>query len=234
MQKFQDEDYSEAEKDFRIVTLQFQGTAFADDAQFYLGECQFMREQYVMAAYEYEVLIRTMPTSKLVPRARHRRALCYYNLSPESYRDQDYTKKAIDEFQAFIEYFPTDTLAAGAAEKIRELIEKLAKKEYDNGILYMRMESYKAATYCFDVVLEKYHDTPYAEKALLKKTEALYFRKRYSEAKTAIDRYLEKYPDGESREEAEKLRNDIVTKLAGGEDNTAKDRQTSPNPIKQY
>ena len=232
-QLFQEEDYLEAEKEFRIITLQYPGTALADDAQFFLGECRFLHEEYILAAYEYDMLLRTMPTSEYVSRARYRKSQCYYNLSPESFRDQENTRKAIDEFQAFLEYFPTDTLAPHAATRIQELNEKLAKKEYDNGELYFQMGSYRSAAYYFDLVLEKYHDTPFAEQAQLKKAEVGFLRKRYSEAKLDIDLFFEKYPNSSYLLEAEKLRSDIDTQLSGAREGTSKERSTSPNPIKQ-
>lgn len=234
MKYFQEGDYVEAEKEFRVVVLQFQGTALADDAQFYLGECQYLRGQYILAAYEYEVLLRTMPTSEYVPRARFRRAMCYYNQSRESYRDQTETKKAIDEFQAFLEYHPTDTLAHEAAAKIQELNTKLAKKEFDNGVLYMKMESYRAAIIYFDFVLEKFHDTPYAEEAQLKKAEAFLLRKRPSEALAEIDRYLQRYPNGNHRGEAQKLRETILTQLGAQRDSSSVNRLVTPNSVKQF
>ena len=234
MQKFHDEDYLDAEKDFRVVTLQFQGTAFSDDAQYYLGECRFMREEYILAAYEYDVLIRSMPLSEYVSRARFRKAMCYYNLSPASYRDQDYTKKAIDELQGFLEYFPGDTLAPVAAQKIQELINKLAQKEFDNGMTYMRMENYRAATLCFEFVLEKYHDTPFADQAQMRKSEALFRRKRYAEAKAEIDRFFEKYPKSEHQSQAEQLRREIVAKLSENTESTPKAQPLSPSSVKQY
>jgi outer membrane protein assembly factor BamD len=100
---FKDENYLDAYEEFRIVTLQFQGSTFADQAQFDMGECRYRREEYVLAAYEYDVLVRTMPTSKYVPQARYQRAMCYYRLSPASYLDQTYSRQAVDEFQSFIE-----------------------------------------------------------------------------------------------------------------------------------
>lgn len=224
MKKFIDEDYLEAFEDFRIVALQYQGSALADDAQFYLGESRFKREEYILAAYEYEVLTRTMPTSAYVGKARFKRALCYSNLSPKSYLDQEYTKRAIDEFQSFIEYHPTDSLVSSAEEKIRELNTKLAKKEFENGTNYMTMEYYKAAIISFDHILEKYHDTPYAEQAQLKKAEALYWRNRLVEASQEIEKFLMKYPSSSFKADAEKLRQDIVDKSAQKNSSISKDK----------
>jgi outer membrane protein assembly factor BamD len=212
MALFKDGNYLEAYEEYRIVTLQYQGSTFADEAQFDMGECRYRREEYVLAAYEYDVLVRTMPTSKYVPRARYQRAMCYYRLSPASYLDQTYSRQAVDEFQSFIEYHPTDSLVTQAEAKISELNMKLAKKEYENGITYIHMEYYKAALASFDHVLEKYHDTPYAEQAQYKRAEVLLLRKRVSEAKAEIEKFFAKYPNSPLKTDAEKLQKDILSR----------------------
>lgn len=209
---FKEENYLEAYEEFRIVTLQYQGSTFADEAQFDMGECRFRREEYVLAAYEYDVLARTMPTSKYVPRSRYQRAMCYYRLSPASYLDQTYSRQAVDEFQSFIEYHPTDSLVTQAEAKIAELNTKLAQKEYENGITYIHMQYYKAALASFDHVLEKYHDTPYAEQAQYKKAEVLLLRNRVSEAKAEIEKFFVKYPNSPLKANAEKLQKDILSR----------------------
>lgn len=214
MKEFNKENYLEAIEEFKVVSLQYQGSKVADSAQFYLAESRYLREEYILAAFEYDLLLSTMPSSIFAPRARFQRATCYYELSPKSSLDQNYTKKAIDEYQEFLEYHPTDTLASLAGQRISELNTKLAKKDYENGMTYMHMEYYKAATYYFDQVLEKYHDTQYAEMALLKKVEALSYRKKYADAKEAIDRFFEKYPDSTLKSDASKMRRDIETKLS--------------------
>lgn len=209
MKKFQEGDYLEAIDNFKIVTLQFQGSRYADVAQFYMGECRFRREEYVLAAYEYEQLLKLMPHSPYCSKALFQQATSYYKLSPSSYLDQEYTRKAIDTYQAFLEYYPTDSLATVAEERIKELNTKLAKKEYENGIIYMKMRYYRSAAYYFDIVLNKYHDTQYAEPALLKKAEALYYRKKYDEAEQTVKKFIEKYPTSSSIADAYKLMENI-------------------------
>lgn len=213
--KFDNRDFLEAIEDFTAITLQFPGSSVADDAQFYLGECRFQREEYVLAAYEYETLKKSMPASPLIPMAQYKIGLCYYKLSPKSSLDQNYTKKAIDEFQNFLEYFPTHTLAADAEAKILELNNRLAKKDYDTAVLYMKMENYKAATYYFDSVLEKFHDSEYAERAHFGKLEALVARKKYEDAKIEAEKFLAKYPNSEFKASVQSLRDDIDQHLKG-------------------
>jgi len=97
---FDDEDYLDAIDQFNVITLQHQGSAYADDAQFYLGESRFERGEFLLAAFEYQQLKRSMPASPFVPQAQYRLALSYYNLAPKPPLDQQYTLKAIDEFLA--------------------------------------------------------------------------------------------------------------------------------------
>ncbi|MCX6135189.1 MAG: outer membrane protein assembly factor BamD [Ignavibacteriales bacterium] len=207
-----DESYLDAYEEFRIVTLQYQGSTFADQAQFFMAECRYRREEYVLAAYEYDVLVRTMPTSKYVPQARFQRAMCYYRLSPASYLDQTYTRQAVDEFQSFIEYHPTDSLVTQAEAKISELNMKSARKEFENGITYIHMEYYKAAVTSFDHVLEKYHDTPYAEQAQYKKAEVMLMRNKVSEAKAEVEKFLLKYPNSTLKSDALDLQKRILSR----------------------
>ena len=228
MKAFKNEDYQAAIEEFKVVSLQYQGSKVADSAQYYMAESRYLREEYILAAFEYDILIRYMTSSIFVSRSRFRRATCFFNLSPKSHLDQNYSRKAIDEYQAFLEYHPADTLAPFAEERIIELNTKLAKKDYESGMTYMHMEYYKAATYYFDLVLEKYHDTQYAEPALLKKAEALTKRKKYADAKEAVNKFLAKYPTSTMKSDADRLCADIETKII--EDKAQK--QKKPEPIK--
>lgn len=216
MKQFNDGDYLEAINDFQIVKLQFPGSRVADTAQYYLGECYFKREEYLLAAGEYQTLKRNFPASKLAPQAQYQIGLCYYHLSPKSALDQKYTDRAIDELQAFIEYNPTNPLVKDAEEKIQELNTRLAKKLYDIADVYMTMEYYRSAAIYFEAVIEKYHDTPYAEPALLGEVKALVARRHYEEARKEIGKFLDRYPNSDRRGEAEALKNDIDDHLTGG------------------
>ena len=214
MTKFNREDYLEAAEDFKTVTVQYPGSSYADSAQFFIGECRFRREEFILAASEYDLLVRTMPSSPLVIKARYKKAMSNYELSPKSELDQKFTKEAIDDFQTFIEYYPADSLAKVAAAKINELNNKLAKKEYDNGKLYLRLEYYKSAISYFDLVLDRYHDSDYADDALLGKARALRERHDYTAALDAINLFFQKYPSSDLKNDAETLKSNIEADIA--------------------
>lgn len=213
---FEKGDYLDAINEFTVITLQYQGSQFAADAQYYLGECRFMRGEYLLSAFEYGVLKRSYPASARVPEAQYKLALSYYNLSPRPSLDQQYTAKAIDEFQSFIEYYPSNPLAADADAKIKELNNKLAKKLYEAARQYVTLEHTKAAIKYFDDLIERYHDTDYAPLAYLDKVELLIGRKRYAEATEELERFLARYPNSVLRGRADELKSRLEKESRGG------------------
>ncbi len=202
---FDNGDYLEAIGEFTILTLQYQGSAVAGDAQFYLAESRYERGEFLLASYEYQTLRRNMPASPRVPEAMYKLGVSYYNLAPKSRLDQQYTKRAIEELQAFVEYYPTSEFVPDASSKIQELNSRLAKKEYDAAVLYATMEYSKSALLYFDTVIEKYHDTEYAPLAYLAKAEIHIAKKRFSEAKAEVTKFLEKFPNSVLRSRADAL-----------------------------
>ncbi len=210
---FDNGDYLDAANEFTVITLQYQGSAVAGDAQFYLAECRFKRGEFLLASFEYQTLRRNMASSPKAPEAMYKLGLSYYYLSPRSRLDQQYTKRAIDELQAFVEYYPNNEFVPEASEKIRELTLRLAKKDYDTAQLYTTMEYTKSALLYYDNVIEKYHDTEYAPLSYLAKTELLLQRKRFREAKTEITKFIEKYPNSVLRTRANTLNDQIDAEL---------------------
>jgi outer membrane protein assembly factor BamD len=210
MKKIEDNDYFDAINDFNIVKLQYPGSNVADSAQYMLAECRLRREEYLLAAEEYTSFRKNYPSSSLDTVALYKVALCYYYIAPKVALDQKYSKRAIDEFQAFIEYYPASSLVKDAEEKISELNDRLAQRDYDDAELYMRLEYFKAATHYYDNVIDRYHDTKFAEPALLGKIKSLVARKRYDDAKENIEKFLVKYPHSIHQQEIEAIQKTIA------------------------
>ncbi|MBI9070826.1 MAG: outer membrane protein assembly factor BamD [Melioribacteraceae bacterium] len=198
---FDDEDYLTALNEFQAILLQYPGSAINDDAQYYLGMTYFERGEYILAAYEYSKLIRDIPASEHVPKAQFMLAESYYQLSPPYQLDQKYSKKAIEEFQAFIDFFPSNEKVDEADKKINELYTKLAEKEFSNAYIYEKMEYLYAALKYYTMVAETYHDTQFAEEALYKKITIEAVKKMDVEAAKDIKRFLELYPESEFSKE---------------------------------
>lgn len=211
---YQEEDYEEAVKEFDAIILQYPGSSIMDDAQYYLALTRFQREEYILAAYQFSKLIKSMPSSEFLADAQFMLADCYYELSPDFTLDQQYSKKAIEEFQVFIDIFPLNEKVSTAETKINELNDKLAMKEYEAAYIYNKMEYYDAALKYYDSVLEIYHDTKYAPLALYNKINILVERKRDSDALSEAQKFLSKYPQHENFSDVEKIKNSLETKFS--------------------
>ena len=211
---YNDEDYLEAVNELQAILLQYPGSTISDDAQYYLAKTRFAREEYIMAAFEFSKLIKNMPASPFVPESQFMLAECYFQLSPNFNLDQKYTTKAISEFQAFIDFFPTNEKVPEAEKKINELNEKLAKKTYTIAQIYEKLDYYKAAIIYFDDVIDTYHDTPYAKMALYDKIKALVDRDENNQAVAEIDKYIEKYPDDQNVNELKNLKTKLENQLS--------------------
>jgi outer membrane protein assembly factor BamD len=192
---YDDEDYLDAITEFQAILLQYPGSSVNDDAQFYLGMSYYNEEQYILAAYEFSKLIREIPASPFVSEAQFMLADSYYQLSPDYRLDQVYTEKALKEFQAYIDFFPTSPKVKEAEAKIEELHNKLAHKEYSIAVLYEKMDYYFAAIEYYTSVLDTYYDTEYAPKALLGRIKTHLRLHDKKSAEKDIRMFFKRYPD---------------------------------------
>lgn len=211
---YNDEDYLEAVNELQALLLQYPGSSISDDAQFYLAKTRFARQEYIMAAFEFSKLIKNMPASDFVPESQFMLAECYYQLSPDYNLDQKFTKKAIQEYQAFIDFFPTNAKVTEAEKKISELNDKLAKKDYTITQIYEKLDYLKAAIIYDNDVIDTYHDTQYAKMAMYDKIKALVERNENNQALAEIDKYIEKYPDDQNIDELKNLKVKLENRLS--------------------
>lgn len=211
MDFFADEEYEMAIKELESFLLQYPGSELSDDAQFHLGQAHFKKKEYLLGAYEFSKLIKNMPASQYLGESQYMLASCYEKLSPPYPLDQKYTKKAIDEFQAFIDFFPADPKVAQADSSIKVLFIKLAEKEINSAKIYERMEYFTAAINTYGKVAESYHDTQFAPEALYKKINLLIQKNRPAEARQDIEVFLNRYPKDNRVGDIEKLLKELDT-----------------------
>ena len=213
---YEDEDFEDAATEFEALLLQYPGNSIVDDAQYYLGMCKFQREEFILSAFEFSKLIKNMPASEFVADAQFMLAESYHELSPDFTLDQNYTKKAIEEYQAFVDFFPLNQRVAEAERKISELNDKLGRKEYSIAVIYEKMEYYTASLKYYDAVVEIYHDTQYAPLALYRKIKLLMDREREDEALKEMRKFVRMYPEDSNFKEVDDLKNSLEAKLKGG------------------
>ena len=213
MEKFQDEDWEEANQLFEVIKLQYAASQYADDAQYHIAEINFNKGQYILAAYNFNSLRRTYPTSPYFRKALFKAGLCYYKLSPPFDRDQEYTVKAIEVFQSYQHLYAGDSLSKQAVKYIDELRDKLGHRAFFTAKLYLKLHSRKAALIYFDIVIDEYPDTKYFEMAHYEKVKVLSATHRKEELSFAIQKYKTLFPNGKYINEIEKIEKNIAGDL---------------------
>lgn len=205
--------YVKSITEFTIIVLKFSGDPVVDDAQYYLAESHFKMDEYLIAISEYQKLINDYPESPYVPLAQFKKGLSYYEMSSRAELDQEYTRRAIREFQSFIEEYSGHELRENAEKFITELRTKLAKKKMIAANTYRKMGIYDSAIIYYDIVLEDFYDTPQAKEALYWKAECLYKLKKYNDARVTFSAYVERYPQHKNVSKARERIEAITTIL---------------------
>ena len=141
-----------------------------------------------------------------------------YQLSPSYRLDQKATESAIEEFQVFVNLFPTSEKVGECNRLIDVLRRKLEQKAFGEGQLYYDLRQYQSAVISFDNLLRDYPESPDVERVryLIAKASFLLSENsivekkddRYATAITRCKEFLEKYPSGKYSKEIKQTRKD--------------------------
>ncbi|HEY3251220.1 MAG TPA: outer membrane protein assembly factor BamD [Ignavibacteria bacterium] len=203
--KFDRKDYVEAIEDFSLLKIRFPGTEISDKVQFYTAESYFYQKEYLLAAYEYETFLKSYPSSLLYPEARYKLGLSYYYLSPKYSLDQEFTRFAINEFLGYIEQFPQDKNVYDAEQKIKELKNKLAFKDFSIAENYMKLDNNRSAAIYYQSVYENYIESDWADDAMVGHAEALINGRKYEDAKKVLEKFYKFFPKSNLKPKADML-----------------------------
>lgn len=187
--EYDKKNYVDAIEDFNLFKIKFNGSNRIDQAIYYLGMSYYKREEFILAEYEFQTLIKNYPASKLTEDARYMQAMCYNGLSPAYNLDQTYTNEAIESFRRFIEDYPQSRKSAEADKKILELRTKLALKNLKSAELYAVLDQYESSIVYYNSILENFFDTQYADDALYGKIQSLISMGNTDLAKEAIEQF---------------------------------------------
>ena len=210
--------YGDAAEIFETVTRVGRGSEYAQEAQYYLAESYFNQERYILAEAEYNRFITFYPRDSKRQEVDYKKALSIYHQSPRYRLDQSATRRAIEEFQLFNSRYPDSRFVTESAGKINELREKLARKYYESAQFYSRTDQYKAATIYYDLVIDRYPESKWAETALLNQIDTYNEYavnsilnkqvERYNLAISSYEKFIQLFPQSNARSEAETFRDE--------------------------
>lgn len=210
--------YQRAQTLFDLVMNTLKGDDRAEKAFFYYAYTHYHLKQYLLAAYYFKNFSNTFLNSEFREEAAFMSAYSNYQLSPTYRLDQTNTIAAIEEFQLFVNLFPTSKRVDECNKLIDELRRKLEEKAFAEGELYFNLRQYQSAVISFDNLLRDYPESPDAERVryLIAKSSYLLSEnsivekkeERYTETIKRVDDFLEKYSAGKYVKEVKQIRKD--------------------------
>ena len=223
MEYYDQGQYLRAQTLFELVLNSFRGSAKAEELAFKYAYTHYYQGNFILASHYFENFSNTYTSSDRREEVDYLNAYSNYLLSPSFRLDQQYTDKAIELFQIFINTYPNSERVVSANEIINELRSKLENKEYEQGILYYDLKDYNAAVHSLENLLKDFPETDNAEevrflilKSAFLHAENSFYEKQRERYELAVDKYDEfrkKFPSSKYNSEASAMLNQSRAKL---------------------
>lgn len=166
------------------------------------------RRAIVMAAYAYyragktpeaiasaERYVALHPGTKEAPLAHHIIASAYFDEMKGPNRDQQATRKALEQLKTLKTRYPDSEYAQDADKRIRLAEDNLAASEMEVGRYYLKRHNHVAAINRFKTVVTDYQTTAHVEEALMRLTECYMALGITKEAQNAAAVLGHNFPD---------------------------------------
>lgn len=165
--------WADAVKQLERALLEFApGDPRASQAHFFLGEAHFGMGSQLTAAREFRKVSDETPNDPLAPEALLRAGDAYADLWRRPELDPSYGQTALATYQELLNRYPAGTPAKRAQERINDLQERFAYKEYKAALYYFRLKAYDSAILYLKDLVATYPRASVAPPALIKLVQA--------------------------------------------------------------
>ena len=143
------------------------GAADVDEALFLLGDCHLKIKDWTVASSDFERLLRDYPESDSSAAARFALAEAEFAQARPVDFDQEYTLKALEDWERYLRDFPGHWQNGDAAARVLVCRTRLADKLIRTGVLYLKLKLPEPARVYFRKVTLEYPDTSWVPEAEL-------------------------------------------------------------------
>lgn len=223
MEYYEMEDYSKAQTLMEIILSSYRGTEKGEDLYLKYAYSNYYQGLYISSANLFETFSTTFPSSDFREEADFMAAYSYYLLSPTYRLDQEYTDKAIESFQLFVNTFPTSDRVEESNKLIDDLRKKLEEKRLAQAELYRDLRQYEAAIQVLDNLLKDFPETKDAQELRFMIVESSYLlavnsvyekqKERYTKTNSFAEAFLKRYPESKHESEVQKYMEVSTKKL---------------------
>ncbi len=217
------EDYQRALPLFEELIALTRGTSRNEVIYYHYAYCYFGLRDFYLASFYFNTFAKTYPNSEYVEECAFMAAYCHFMNSPGTSLDQSDTRRAIDQFQLFMERYPETERKDTTNALISALVSKLEAKAYNNALLYHNVEQYKAAVIALNNVLKDYPNSQFREDVLFLILDSNYQlatrsvqEKKQERLESTIKSYhnfVDAYPNSRKIRQSETIYGNTVSEL---------------------
>ena len=183
--------YQKAAQLFESMAVLTSGTARDDTVQYYWGLSNYRYKDYYTAESNFARFVENFPLSPFAPDAEFYRLDCLYRATYRWELDQNPTRSCMLAIAEYMREHPDDKVHLEACDAMmRDLQERLDRKDFEAGRQYYKMEDYPAARVKLRNVLKTNADNVYREDVLYYTAMASYHYARLSVWQKQKERYL--------------------------------------------
>jgi outer membrane protein assembly factor BamD len=136
------------------------------------AEAQFALGNHLQAAREFRKVSDDTPNDPLAPEALLRTGDVYADLWRKPELDPSYGQTALATYQELLNRYPGTPAAKRAQQRIDELQERFAYKEYKAALYYIRLKAYDSAILYLKDLVATYPRSSVAPDALIRLVQA--------------------------------------------------------------
>ncbi len=162
---FEEESYSSAIEDYKVMLEQYPFSDKAEIASLNIAHAYFLTGQFSKAVEAFNDFERLYPVSPLLPFVGYTVGMCYLEQSNTSDRDSSASEAALRQFEKLARQFPSSLWADLAKHRAEQARENLGSHELFVGDYYRVRERRTAAAGRFRFVIRKYPTTQAATRA---------------------------------------------------------------------
>ncbi len=166
--------YQKALRLFEQIAPTYRGKPQAEKLFYMYGKSFYAEKEFYSAGYQFDNFVSSYPRSEKVEEVAYLGAISYSKLSPRYSLDQVDTYKAIDKLQSFIDNYPDSKYLAEANEVVKQMREKIEKKNFEIAKQYNTISDHKSALVALDIFLGEFPGTPFKEEALYYRFDSAY------------------------------------------------------------
>ena len=204
--RFNKRDYPEAQKKFEELKSSFPDSPpYTLWAELKIGDCHFLKKEYVESIAAYEEFKKIHPTHEEIPYVQYQIGMAYFNQMLTLDRDQTSTKKALSNFEYLIANYPPSLFTQKAMEKTGVCKKRLADHEFYIGNFYYKKGKFQAAASRFEGLLEKFPKNPEEDNILYILGKSYLELDYWEKAEVAFVKIVTEYPKSPHYKEAKAI-----------------------------